>query len=151
MEVMRSSQGIILGLRETTVTYHMVIKLFFFKYLFIDFFHCPESFCVWTFSSCGKQASLCGDFFCYGAGALDSQAQQLWPTDLVAPGHVESSQIRDQTCVPCIGWRILTCFATRDIHMVVNLDHMVTGYLLGFSTGKMLVFLFHTRSVRNSH
>lgn len=35
MEVMRSSQGIILGLRETTVTYHMVIKLF--KYLFIDF------------------------------------------------------------------------------------------------------------------
>ena len=29
MEVMRSSQGIILGLRETTVTYHMVIKLFF--------------------------------------------------------------------------------------------------------------------------
>ena len=29
MEVMRSSQGIILGLCETTVTYHMVIKLFF--------------------------------------------------------------------------------------------------------------------------
>ena len=74
MEVMRSSQGIILGLRETTVTYHMVIKLFFLSICLL-IFHCPESFCAWTFSSCGKQASRCGDFFCYGAGALDSQAQ----------------------------------------------------------------------------
>ena len=30
------------------------------------------------------------------------QAQQLWCTDLVAPRHVESSQTRAQTRVPCI-------------------------------------------------
>ena len=38
MEVMRSSQGIILGLCETTVTYHMVIKLFFLSICLLIFF-----------------------------------------------------------------------------------------------------------------
>ena len=31
----------------------------------------------------------------------------LWHIGLVAPGHVESSQARDRTHVPCIGRRIL--------------------------------------------
>ena len=39
-----------------------------------------------------------------------AQAQQLWHTGLVAPWHVESSQTRAQTCVSCIGRRILFFF-----------------------------------------
>ena len=35
-----------------------------------------------------------------------AQAQELWPTGLVAPRHVESSQTKDQTCDLCIGRRI---------------------------------------------
>ena len=34
-------------------------------------------------------------------------AQQLQHMGLAAPWHVESSQTRDQTCVPCIGMHIL--------------------------------------------
>ena len=36
-----------------------------------------------------------------------AQAQSLWPMGLVAPWHVESSRIGDQTYVPCIGRQIL--------------------------------------------
>ena len=36
------------------------------------------------------------------------QVQQLWSMGLLAPRHVKSSQIRDQTCVPCPGRCILT-------------------------------------------
>ena len=32
-----------------------------------------------------------------------AQAQWLWCIGLVAPWHVEFSQTRDRTCVPCIG------------------------------------------------
>ena len=32
-----------------------------------------------------------------------AQAQQLWYTELVAPQCVGSSQVRDGTCVSCIG------------------------------------------------
>ena len=35
--------------------------------------------------------------------------------DLVAPHHVESSPTRDQTCVPCIGRRILNHWTTREV------------------------------------
>ena len=43
-----------------------------------------------------------------------AQAQQLWSTGLVAPKYVGSSLIRDQTCVSCIGRRILYHWATRE-------------------------------------
>ena len=33
---------------------------------------------------------------------------------LVALWHVESSCIRDQTCVPCFGWQILNHWTTRE-------------------------------------
>ena len=42
-------------------------------------------------------------------------AQQLRPMGLVAPGWWESSWIRDQTCVPCIGRQILTHCATKEV------------------------------------
>ena len=36
-----------------------------------------------------------------------ARAQQLWPMGLAASQHVDSSQIKDQTHIPCIGRRIL--------------------------------------------
>ena len=48
------------------------------------------------------------------AQAPDAQAQQLWLTGPVAPRHVESSQTRARTCVPCIGRQILNHCATRE-------------------------------------
>ena len=41
---------------------------------------------------------------------------------LVALWHVGSSQIRTQTCVPCIGRRILNHCATREVPKLVNLN-----------------------------
>ena len=41
-------------------------------------------------------------------------AQSLWQTHWVAPRHMESSQIRDQTCISCIGRQILYHWATRE-------------------------------------
>ena len=43
-----------------------------------------------------------------------AQAQQWWPTGLVAPQHVGLSQNRARTCVPCIGGRILNHYAARE-------------------------------------
>ena len=43
------------------------------------------------------------------------QAQQLWHTGLIAPWHMESSQTRNQICVPCIGRQILNHWTTRDV------------------------------------
>ena len=60
------------------------------------------------FSSCGMQAQ---QLWLVGSRA---QAQQLWCTGLVAPQHVESSQTRARTHVPCIGRRILNHCTTRE-------------------------------------
>ena len=46
---------------------------------------------------------------------LYSMAQQLWHVDLVAPKHVESSQTRGWTRVPCSGRPILNCWTTREV------------------------------------
>lgn len=58
------------------------------------------------FSSCGNQRLLS----CCGA-----QAKQSWCTSLVSPWHVESSQTRDQTWVPCIRRWILSHWTTSDV------------------------------------
>ena len=39
----------------------------------------------------------------WSIGSRAHGLQQLWCTELVVPQHVESSQIRDQTHVSCIG------------------------------------------------
>ena len=44
-----------------------------------------------------------------------AQAQQLWPSGLVALRHVGSSQTRDRTRVPCTGRWILNHCATREV------------------------------------
>ena len=51
---------------------------------------------------------------CSGFSSCGMRAQQLWLVGLVAPQHVGSSQARAQTCVPCIGRRILNHCATRE-------------------------------------
>ena len=72
---------------------------------------------VWAFSSCSKHGLLslqqarvtlhlrCPGFSCCTAGALRHAASP----------HVESSQMRDQTCVPCVGRRILIYCTTREV------------------------------------
>ena len=83
--------------------------------------HC----CAWAFSSCGEWELL----FVVVLGVLTAVAslfvehrlkacglQWLWPKYLVAPRHVESSQIRNQTCVvPCMSnWIPIYC-TTRKV------------------------------------
>ena len=86
-------------------------------------------------SSCSMRSSHCGGFSCCRAGALGHAglsccsvwAQQLWYMGLVAPCHVESSQRRDQTHVPCIGSGIL--------------NQWTTGHVFGHFFIQLIVFL----------
>ena len=60
----------------------------------------------------GFQASHCGGFSCCVTGALGkwpsvAVASGLYNIGFVAPQHVGSLQIGDQTCISCIGRRIL--------------------------------------------
>ena len=59
-------------------------------------------------SSCGVWVSHAGGVSCCGEQALGARASvaALW--------HVETSQTRDQTCVLCIGRRILIHWPTRE-------------------------------------
>ena len=73
------------------------------------------------FSCCGAQALGHVDFNSCGTCAQQlrflgsrAQAQYFCSMDLVAPRHVRSSQIRDRTCVSCIGRWILYHWATRE-------------------------------------
>ena len=87
------------------------------------------------YSGCGAWASHCGGFSCcclvaqtpgrvvfsscslwvYWLQPRGSRAQaQQWQTGLAAPQPMGSSQIRDRTCVFCIGRWILYHWATRE-------------------------------------
>ena len=71
-------------------------------------------------SSCGARVLGCMGFSSCGAQSQQlwltgMQAQQLWHTGLVALRHVGSSRIRAQTCVPCIGRRVLNHCATTEV------------------------------------
>ena len=52
-----------------------------------------------------------------------AQAKQLWCTGLFGPWFVDSSQIRDQTCVSCIGMRILYHWASREAPVNATVIH----------------------------
>ena len=76
------------------------------------------------FSSCSEQRfsvvalldfSVWRLLLLQNTGSREHRLQQLWCTGLVAPKHVESSQIKDRTCVPCIGRQILTHCITREV------------------------------------
>ena len=68
---------------------------------------------------CGMQASHCGGFSRGRAQALE-HADFVGPVVAapVAPWHVESSPMRDQTYVPCIGRWILKPWTSRDVHVI---------------------------------
>ena len=79
--------------------------------------------CV-LFSSCGQRgatlasgawASLVAELKIYpgGLGNWSSWAWELWHMGLVVPRHVGSSWIRGQTCVSCIGRRVLYHWAAQ--------------------------------------
>ena len=111
--------------------------IFFFYFFWAALGLC---FCVWAFSSCGKQgllfivvcrlliASLVVEHGLqehrlqqlWHTGSVvvacgsRAQAQQLWRTGLLAPRHVGSSLTRARTRVPCTGRRILNHRATRE-------------------------------------
>ena len=63
-------------------------------------------------SSCRVWASHCSGLFC-GAWALGEQASVVGKHELSC--SVASSRTRDQTCVPCIGRRVLTQCASREV------------------------------------
>ena len=79
------------------------------------------------FSSCGMRAQ---QLWLAGSRA---QAQQLWRTGLVDLRHVESSQTRARTRVPCIGRRILNHCATRKVpppfFFYHKREHVISGYI----------------------
>ena len=56
---------------------------------------------------------------------------------LVAPWHVESSKIRDQTQVPCIYMKILIHWTTREVHQLGSAATFESnGLSLDSETGK---------------
>ena len=54
-----------------------------------------------------------------------AQAQWLWCTGLVVPRHVESSWIRERTCVSCIGRWILCPWASSEAPTSVFIGHFL--------------------------
>ena len=59
--------------------------------------------CAKAFSSSGAWTSHCRGCSCRGVQALGTRAQSSWHVGFIAPRHLESSQTRDRTHVPCIG------------------------------------------------
>ena len=48
------------------------------------------------------------------ASLVGKHSSVVWHTDSAAPWPVGSSRIRDQTCVPCIGRRILYLWTPKE-------------------------------------
>ena len=46
---------------------------------------------------------------------LPDSRTELYHTGVVAPGHVGSSLTRNEIHAPCIGWRILNSWTTREV------------------------------------
>ena len=84
---------------------------FFFLEIYFYFWLHWVFVAVWAFSSCGTQTSHCG------GSSLQRQSQSLGSLGFVALGQVESSQTRDQFCVPGIGRQILNHWPIREVHI----------------------------------
>ena len=86
-------------LRNQTV--NLIESLIFKKIIYLFIYFWPD--CVFVaFSGFSAKSSHCNGFSCFGHG-------------LVVLRLVESSQIRDWTCVPCIGRGILIHCTTREV------------------------------------
>ena len=114
---------------------HLLFKNYpgLFIYFFLFYFWLRWVFvAAWSFSSCSEWGLLFVAVHglltvvasCCRAPALSRVhgIQYLWPTALVSPWHVESSQSRDWTCVSYIGRRILSHLTTREgtSHLLLN-------------------------------
>ena len=65
------------------------------------------------------------------------ELQQLWHMGFPDPWHVESSQTRDRTCVPCIGRQWHSHWTTREVLVLVFDKHIITHEVIphcGFDT-----------------
>ena len=76
---------------------------------------CPQAFpsCEQGLLSAAVRGLLTAGSSCCRAQSPGDQAQPWWPPGLVTPEHVDSSQTRDRTCVPCIGRQILSHWTAR--------------------------------------
>ena len=88
-----------------------------------------------------------------------AQARSLWRTGLVAPRHVGSSRTRAQTCVTCIGRRILfVCLFVLNFIFILNYFYIFTFYLIFYTAGSyelsilyVLVYICQSQSPNSSH
>ena len=71
--------------------------------------------CTWAFSSSGKLGLLCVEVNGLLTAVASLVVGTLWHSGLVAPWHMESSQRRDRTHVPCIGRQIPNHGTTREV------------------------------------
>ena len=105
------------------------IYLFIFGYTGCSLLHAAlrQLLRVGATLCCSAWAPHWGGFSCYGAQALEHTgfnccglwAHQLRLEGLVALQHVESSQTRNRTCVPCTGRLILNHWITRNVLITV--------------------------------
>ena len=71
--------------------------------------------CEWAFSTWGEKVFAIHRLLSHRGGfSRGAQVLQLWTTGLVAPGHVGSSQTRNQTCVFYVGRQIVNHWTTRE-------------------------------------
>ena len=109
---------------------------FFFKFLAVLGFCC----CAQAFFSCGEwgllssrdvQASHCGHFFCCRAWALECGLSSCGTlvSVVITSQHVESSQIKDGTCVLCIGRQILNHWTTREVLSDILISSLLPFFL----------------------
>ena len=78
-------------------------------------YFCCIGCCMQAFSSCSALASHCGCFSCWGLWAVGHVGSVVVTLGLNYPEDTRSSRTRDQTCVLCIGRRILNHWTTRDV------------------------------------
>ena len=129
------------------------LKNFFKGFVFSTFktliyFWLPRvSAAVRAFSSCSGRAAVlaaCGPLAAErGSGARRPQqwpcpGSVLWCTGLVALQHVESSQTRDRTRVPCIGRQILIHCTMKEVLLfkVRSLIWLTISSCVGKPTGE---------------
>ena len=114
----------------------ILLLLFFFKFLAVLGFCC----CAQAFFSCGEwgllssrdvQASHCGHFFCCRAWALECGLSSCGTlvSVVITSQHVESSRIKDGTCVLCIGRQILNHWTTREVLSDILISSLLPFFL----------------------
>ena len=72
----------------------------------------------------------------------------MWLTGPAAPRHVESSQTRARTCVPCIGRQTLNHCATREDPVLAFFKNIFDDYLIIILVMIILSFIQHGEIVK---